>query len=131
MRDDLRLIQKESTRACNIIKTLARFTRQQPVAVAPLRMTEVVMSVVELRQHRLTTEGIELRVVDEAVQLRFQELDVGRVQSGETFLVSAAAGSEYRIAIDGDRGARGTAVLNWKPVGNLPACLSLNVSFSQ
>lgn len=35
-------------------------------------------------------------------------------------LVSAAAGAEYRVAIDGDRGARGTAVLNWKPVGNLP-----------
>jgi C4-dicarboxylate-specific signal transduction histidine kinase len=64
MRDDLRLIQKESTRACNIMKNLARFARQQPMVAAPLRMSEVVMSVVELRQRRLATQGIELEVAE-------------------------------------------------------------------
>ena len=68
MRHDLRLIQKESTRACNIIRNLARFARQQPMVAAPLRMSEVVMSVVELRQRRLATQGIELEVADQAVQ---------------------------------------------------------------
>jgi C4-dicarboxylate-specific signal transduction histidine kinase len=61
---DLHLIQKESTRACGIIRNLALFARQQPAEAAPVQLSDVISSVVELRQHRLETEHIELRVED-------------------------------------------------------------------
>ncbi len=61
---DLRLIQKESARACNIIRNLAMFARQQPGEAAPVRLTDVITSVAELRQRRLESEDIELRVED-------------------------------------------------------------------
>jgi signal transduction histidine kinase len=64
VKDDLRLIQKESARACNIIRNLAMFARQQPGEAAPVRLTDVIGSVAELRQRRLETEQIELRVDD-------------------------------------------------------------------
>ena len=64
VKDDLRLIQKESARACNIIRNLAMFARQQPGEAAPVRLAEVIGSVAELRQRRLESEQIELRVDD-------------------------------------------------------------------
>ena len=64
VKDDLNLIQKESARACGIIRNLALFARQQTGEAAPVRPTDVVNSVVELRQRRLETEDIELRVED-------------------------------------------------------------------
>jgi signal transduction histidine kinase len=68
VKGDLRLIQKESARACNIIRNLALFARQQPGEAAPIRLTEVIASVAELRQRRLESEQIELRVEDTSVQ---------------------------------------------------------------
>ena len=65
---DLVLIQKESARACNIIRNLAMFARQQPGAAAPMRLTDVIASVAELRQRRLASEQIELRVEDSSTQ---------------------------------------------------------------
>ena len=38
VKGDLRLIQKESARACNIIRNLAMFARQQPGEAAPVRL---------------------------------------------------------------------------------------------
>jgi C4-dicarboxylate-specific signal transduction histidine kinase len=64
VKGDLRLIQKESARACNIIRNLAMFARQQPGEAAPVRLTDVIGSVAELRQRRLESEQIELRVDD-------------------------------------------------------------------
>jgi C4-dicarboxylate-specific signal transduction histidine kinase len=64
VKTDLRLIQKESARACNIIRNLAMFARQQPGEAAPVRLTDVITSVAELRQRRLESEQIELRVED-------------------------------------------------------------------
>lgn len=61
---DLFLIQKESTRACGIIRNLALFARQQPGEAAPVQLSDVISSVVELRQRRLETEHIELRIED-------------------------------------------------------------------
>lgn len=61
---DLLLIQKESTRACGIIRNLALFARQQPGEAAPVRLSDIISSVVELRQRRLETEHIELRIDD-------------------------------------------------------------------
>jgi signal transduction histidine kinase len=68
VKGDLRLIQKESARACNIIRNLALFARQQPGEAAPVRLTDVITSVAELRQRRLESEQIELRVEDRSTQ---------------------------------------------------------------
>ncbi|MBI4263885.1 MAG: hypothetical protein HY657_05900 [Acidobacteria bacterium] len=68
VKGDLRLIQKESARACGIIRNLALFARQQTGQAAPVRLTDVVVSVVELRQRRLETESIELRLEDHSRQ---------------------------------------------------------------
>ena len=65
---DLRLIQKESARACAIIRNLALFARQQTDAAAPMRLSAVINAVAELRQRRLESEEIELRVEDESAQ---------------------------------------------------------------
>jgi C4-dicarboxylate-specific signal transduction histidine kinase len=61
---DLRLIQKESARACGIIRNLALFARQQPGQAAPVRFADVITSVAELRQRRLESEDIELVIDD-------------------------------------------------------------------
>jgi C4-dicarboxylate-specific signal transduction histidine kinase len=61
---DLRLIQKESARACGIIRNLALFARQQPGQAAAVRFADVITSVAELRQRRLESEDIELVVDD-------------------------------------------------------------------
>lgn len=61
---DLKLIQKESARACGIIRNLALFARQQPGQAAHVRFADVISSVAELRQRRLETEDIELVVDD-------------------------------------------------------------------
>ena len=68
VKDDLRLIQKESARACGIIRNLALFARQQPGEAAPVMMADVIRSVAELRQRRLETEDIELYVEDTAAR---------------------------------------------------------------
>ena len=68
VKTDLKLIQKESARACNIIRNLAMFARQQPSEAAPVRLTDVIASVAELRQRRLESEDIELRVEDRSTQ---------------------------------------------------------------
>jgi len=64
VRSDLRLIQKESARACGIIRNLALFARQQPGQAASVRFADVITSVIELRQRRLESEDIELLVDD-------------------------------------------------------------------
>jgi signal transduction histidine kinase len=64
VKGDLRLIQKESARACNIIRNLAMFARQQPGEAAPVRLVDVISAVAELRQRRLESEQIELCIED-------------------------------------------------------------------
>jgi signal transduction histidine kinase len=68
VKGDLKLIQKESARACGIIRNLALFARQQPGAAAPVRLIDVITSVAELRQRRLESEDIELQVEDRSSQ---------------------------------------------------------------
>jgi C4-dicarboxylate-specific signal transduction histidine kinase len=68
VKSDLRLIQKESARACGIIRNLAMFARQQPGEAAPVRLVDVITSVAELRQRRLQSEDIELRIDDHSGQ---------------------------------------------------------------
>jgi C4-dicarboxylate-specific signal transduction histidine kinase len=68
VKSDLRLIQKESARACAIIRNLALFARQQTGEATPLALGDVITSVSELRQRRLESEDIELRVEDKSTQ---------------------------------------------------------------
>ena len=68
VKGDLRLIQKESARACGIIRNLAMFARQQPGEAAPVVLSDVIRAVAELRQRRLESEDIELIVNDESTQ---------------------------------------------------------------
>src|SRR5687767_11190921 len=66
VRADLKLIQKESARACGIIRNLALFARQQPGEAGPMMMSDVIRAVAELRQRRLESEDIELQLDDRA-----------------------------------------------------------------
>lgn len=59
---DLKLIQKESARASAIIKNLSRFGRQQTSEPTPVRLQDVVASVVELRQRKLHEQGIRVHL---------------------------------------------------------------------
>lgn len=68
VKSDLKLIQKESARACTIIRNLALFARQQPGAAAPVYMKDVITAIAELRQRRLATENIGLQVEDQSTQ---------------------------------------------------------------
>jgi C4-dicarboxylate-specific signal transduction histidine kinase len=61
---ELELIQKESTRASAIIRNLSRFSRQTTAAPSPVRLRDVVASIVELRQRKLDQDNIELDVVE-------------------------------------------------------------------
>jgi signal transduction histidine kinase len=68
VKSDLRLIQKESARACGIIRNLALFARQQGGEATPLALGDVIRSVAELRERRLASEDIELRIEDGSAQ---------------------------------------------------------------
>jgi C4-dicarboxylate-specific signal transduction histidine kinase len=59
-RSDLALIYQESARAGAIIRNLSRFGRQQESTPVPVSLAEVVSSVIELRQRRLTEQNIRL-----------------------------------------------------------------------
>ena len=65
---DLTIILRESARANAIIRNLALFARQQPGPAAPIRLGEVIAAVAELRQRRLESEQIELRIDDASTQ---------------------------------------------------------------
>jgi C4-dicarboxylate-specific signal transduction histidine kinase len=63
-RNDLSVILRESARANAIIRNLALFARQQPGPAARVRLSDVIVAVAELRQRRLESEQIELRIED-------------------------------------------------------------------
>ena len=92
---DLRLIQKESARACGIIRNLALFARQQPGRAAAVRFADIITSVAELRQRRLETEDIELVVDDRsthhvmAVFTELQQVVLNFVVNAEQAILSS------------------------------------------
>lgn len=97
-RADLALIEKESARASVIIRNLARFSRQDTVSPSPIRLADVVASVVELRQHRLEELAIHL-VVDEVsrasflgVLAEFQQVVLNFVVNAEQAMASMKRG---------------------------------------
>jgi C4-dicarboxylate-specific signal transduction histidine kinase len=67
-RADLNVILRESARANAIIRNLALFARQQPGPAVRIRLGEVIAAVVELRQRRLESERIELRIENSSTQ---------------------------------------------------------------
>lgn len=64
-RADLTLIQRESARASAIIRNLSRFGRQTSEP-SPVRLADVVASVLELRQRKLEEQEVRLEVDDQS-----------------------------------------------------------------
>lgn len=93
VKGDLLLIQKESARACAIIRNLAMFARQQTGDAEPVHLVEVINAVAELRQRRLESEGIELRIEDRsnryvlAVPAELQQVVLNFVVNAEQAIV--------------------------------------------
>jgi C4-dicarboxylate-specific signal transduction histidine kinase len=93
VRNDLQLIQKESARACGIIRNLAMFARQQTGQAEPVRLTDVIRSVTDLRQRRLESENIELRIEDTserpvmAVMTELQQVVLNFVVNAEQAII--------------------------------------------
>jgi C4-dicarboxylate-specific signal transduction histidine kinase len=93
VKGDLLLIQKESARACVIIRNLAMFARQQTGDAEPVHLVDVINAVAELRQRRLESEGIELRVEDRsrrhvlAVPAELQQVVLNFVVNAEQAIV--------------------------------------------
>ncbi len=87
-RADLDIIRKESERASVIIRNLSRFTRQTPIAPEPVRLSDVVASIVELRQRRLEQLGIHL-VIDDAATVAVQGVFAELQQVVLNFVVNA------------------------------------------
>ena len=90
---DLHLIQKESARACGIIRNLAMFARQQSGDAETIRLADVIKAVAELRQRRLESENIELRVEDGssrrvlAVMAELQQVVLNYVVNAEQSII--------------------------------------------
>jgi len=93
VRNDLVLIQKESARACGIIRNLAMFARQQSGVAEPVHLSDVIRSVAELRHRRLETENIELRIEDSstrpvmAVMTELQQVVLNFVVNAEQAII--------------------------------------------
>ena len=93
VKNDLVLIQKESARACAIIRNLAMFARQQTGDAEPVKLGDVIRSVAELRQRRLESEGIELLIEDRssnqvaAVMAELQQVVLNFVVNAEQAIV--------------------------------------------
>ncbi len=90
---DLALIRRESTRASGIIRNLQRFGRQTSEP-SPVKLADVVASVLELRQRKIEAQGIRLDIEDQSdaiVSAVFTELQ----QVVLNFLINA----EQAIAI--------------------------------
>jgi C4-dicarboxylate-specific signal transduction histidine kinase len=65
---DLDLIHQESNRAGAIIRNLSRFGRQRESTPVAVELTEVISSVIELRQRRLVEQNIRLERDEQATR---------------------------------------------------------------
>lgn len=97
LRNPLSLIQRESARANHIIRNLTTFGRQQDATPAPVRLRDIVASVVELRQQQLERQGIDLHVQEDdvpmvrAVRQELQQVLLNLVINAEQAMVSAGS----------------------------------------
>lgn len=108
-RADLTLIQKESARASAIIRNLSRFGRQisEPT---PVRLRDVVASVMELRQRKLEEMGIRIELDERskalvlAIFTELQQVVLNFAINAEQAILHAEP-KDHRIIIrTGDRG---------------------------
>jgi C4-dicarboxylate-specific signal transduction histidine kinase len=98
VRQDLSLIRRESARASGIIRNLQRFGRQTSEP-SPVRLSDVVASVLELRQRKIESQGIRLDIEDQSeatVSAVFTELQ----QVVLNFLINA---EQAVMALDAPR----------------------------
>ncbi len=107
-RADLTLIQKESERASAIIRNLSRFGRQMSEP-SPVRLRDVVASVLELRQRKLEELSIDVDVDDQsqgivmAIFTELQQVVLNFVINAEQAMV-LSNGTDRRVLIrTGDR----------------------------
>ena len=111
-KSDLMLIQKESARACGLVRNLALFARQQTGDAERVRLTDVISSVLVLRQRPLVTEEGEVRIYDTsvrhglAVPAELQQVTLNFVANAEQAIVMSGR-SPGRVTIrtrdEGDR----------------------------
>jgi C4-dicarboxylate-specific signal transduction histidine kinase len=105
---DLSLIQKESARASAIIRNLSRFGRQE-LEPTPVRLNEVVASVMELRQRKLDEANIKVTVEDRsqsmvlAVFTELQQVLLNFAINAEQAIVNANADRRHVVIRTGDR----------------------------
>ena len=107
-RADLTLIQKESARASAIIRNLSRFGRQM-LEPTPVRMRDVVASVMELRQRKLEELNISVEIDEHskalvmAIFTELQQVALNFAINAEQAIVHANS-KERRITVrTGDR----------------------------
>jgi len=107
-RADLTLIQKESARASAIIRNLSRFGRQMSEP-SPVRLRDVVASVLELRQRKLEELGIEVDVDDNsraivmAIFTELQQVVLNFAINAEQAILHSQSARRQVVVRTGDR----------------------------
>ena len=107
-RADLTLIQKESARASAIIRNLSRFGRQV-LDPSPVRLRDVVASVMELRQRKLAESNISVEVHEQSLGLvmaiftELQQVLLNFVINAEQSMVNAGSPRRQIEIRTGDR----------------------------
>ncbi|MGE3489738.1 MAG: ATP-binding protein [Vicinamibacterales bacterium] len=107
-RADLTLIQKESTRASAIIRNLSRFGRQMSEPT-PVKLRDVVASVMELRQRKLEELNIRVDVDEKSVALvmaiftELQQVLLNFAINAEQAIVHGAGARRQIVIRTGDR----------------------------
>jgi C4-dicarboxylate-specific signal transduction histidine kinase len=107
-RADLTLIQKESTRASAIIRNLSRFGRQMSEP-SPVRLRDVVASVLELRQRKLEELSIDVDVDDNshalvmAIFTELQQVVLNFTINAEQAIVLSDSKERCVVVRTGDR----------------------------
>ena len=106
-RADLALIQKESARASAIIRNLSKFGRQMSEPT-PVRLREVVASVLELRQRKLEEANIGVEVEEKsnavvmAIFTELQQVLLNFVINAEQSIVASGAKTRTVVIRTGD-----------------------------
>lgn len=107
-RADLTLIQKESTRASAIIRNLTRFGRQmsQP---SPVRLHDVIASVLELRQRKLEELNIKVELDEKsdalvmAIFTELQQVVLNFAINAEQAMIQSSNSGRRILIRTGDR----------------------------
>jgi two-component system NtrC family sensor kinase len=105
-RADLAIILREGERAGHIIRNLSRFTRQQPVGPAPVRLNDIVRWLTEMWTRRLEEHHVEFEVSDLsmktslAVATEIQQVALNFLSNAEySVLNNPASGALRRIVL--------------------------------